>query len=44
MLSMASALEITKKTRCRVFVEVVTTSTVHYHLMKRKKLFGRPNT
>ena len=28
MLSMASALEKTKKTRCRVFVEVVTTSTV----------------
>ena len=29
MLSMTSALEKTKKTRCRVFVEVVTTSTVH---------------
>ena len=27
MLSMASALEKTKKTRCGVFVEVVTTST-----------------
>ena len=27
MLSMASALEKTKKNRCRVFVEVVTTST-----------------
>ena len=28
MLSMASALEKTKKTRCGVFVEVVTTSTI----------------
>ena len=28
MLSMASALEKTKKTRCRVYVEVVTTSTL----------------
>ena len=27
MLSMVSALEKTRKTRCRVFVEVVTTST-----------------
>ena len=27
MLSMASALEKTKKTRCRVFVEVAITST-----------------
>ena len=28
MLSMASALEKTKKTRCGVFVEVATTSTL----------------
>ena len=28
MLSMASALEKAKKTRCGVFLEVVTTSTV----------------
>ena len=30
MLSMASALEKTKKTRCRVFVEVATTSTPRF--------------
>ena len=28
---MASALEKIKKTRCRVFVEVVTTSTIKMH-------------